>query len=74
MGEEGDDKVIMVSDVRRASSYARALRPLWVELPEEDYDEREEVDGNVGLLEMSLYEIRDAAQNWSNTVEKYLKD
>ena len=63
----------MVNDVRRAFFYARALRPIWVELPEEDYNAEDEKDDNVGLLEMSLYGTRDAAKNWSNTVEEHLK-
>ena len=49
------------------------MRPVWVELPEEDYDETDEREDNVGLLEMSLYGTRDAARNWSNTVEEHLK-
>ena len=67
------EKVIMVNDVRRAFFYAKALRPIWVELPEEDYDTEDEENDNVGLLEMSLYGTRDAARNWSNTVEQHLK-
>ena len=67
------EKVIMINDVRRAFFYAKALRPIWVELPREDYDETDEHDDNVGLLEMSLYGTRDAARNWSDTVEKHLK-
>ena len=68
-----DEKVIMVNDVRRAFFYAKALRPVWVELPQEDYDEKDAREDNVGLLEMSLYGTRDAARNWSNTVEEHLK-
>ena len=67
------EKVVMVNDVRRAFFYAKALRPVWVELPQEDYDEKDEQEDNVGLLEMSLYGTRDAARNWSNTVEEHLK-
>ena len=67
------EKVVMVNDVRRAYFYAKALRPIWVELPEEDYSKKDEEEDNVGLLEMSLYGTRDAAKNWSNTVEEHLK-
>ena len=63
----------MVNDVIRAFFYAKALRPVWVELPQEDYNEEDERHDNVGLLEMSLYGTRDAARNWSNTVEEHLK-
>ena len=32
----GEEKAIMVNDVRRAFFYAKALSPVWVELPDED--------------------------------------
>merc|ERR1711923_540986 len=67
------DKVVMVNDVRRAFFYAKALRPVWVELPQEDYDDQDAKEDNVGLLEMSLYGTRDAARKWSNTVEEHQK-
>ena len=67
------ENCIMVNDVRRAFFYAKAMKPLWVELPEEDYDEKDEVEDRVGLLDKSLYGTRDAAVNWGNTVEKHLK-
>ena len=44
-----------------------------MELPDEDYDDQDRKDDNVGLLEMSLYGTRDAARNWSDTVERHLK-
>ena len=31
-----EEKVIMVNDVRRAFFYAKAMRPVWIELPAED--------------------------------------
>merc|ERR1711884_868683 len=68
-----EEKVVMVNDVRRAFFYAKALRPVWAELPEEDYDDNDEREDNVGLLEMSLYGTRDAAGNWSDTVANHLK-
>ena len=61
MGKE--EKVIMINDVRRAYFYAKALRPIWIELPEEDYTEEDMKEDRVGLLEMSLYGTRDAARN-----------
>ena len=45
-------------DVTRAYFYARARRKVYVELPEEDWEE-----GVRGRLEMSKYGTRDAAQN-----------
>merc|ERR1712079_981400 len=68
-----EDKVIMVNDVSRAFFYAKAIRPAWIELPAEDYNEEDEAEDHVGLLEMSLYGTRDAAQNWQTTVEEHLK-
>merc|ERR1712026_17253 len=68
-----EEKVVMINDVRRAYFYAKALRPIWIELPEEDYTEEDMKEDRVGLLEMSLYGTRDAAQNWQKTVEKNLK-
>ena len=54
---------LMYADVSRAYFYAKAERPVFVKLPEED---REEGDGNkCGRLRMSMYGTRDAALNWS---------
>ena len=61
-----------VIDVRRAYFYARARRPLYVEIPDED---RVEGEGDVvGRLEMSLYGTRDAAMNWTLECSGYLKE
>ena len=57
------EKIIMINDVRRAFFYAKALKPMWIELPEEDYTEEDRKEDRVGLLEMSLYGTRDAAKN-----------
>ena len=71
-GGGGGEKVIMVNDVSRAFFYAKAIRPVWIELPPEDYSAEDEAEDRVGLLEMSLYGTRDAAQNWQRTVEEHL--
>ena len=71
VGEE--EKAIMVNDVRRAFFYAKALRPVWVELPEEDYSEEDREEDMVGKLEMSLYGIRDAGANLHLTYSSFLK-
>ena len=53
---------LMYVDVSRACFYAKAVRPVYVKLPEEDI---EEGDGNrCGKLLMSMCGTRDAAQNW----------
>ena len=67
------EKVVMVNGVRRAYFYAKAMRPAWIELPPEDYSEEDRAEDNAGLLEMSLYGTRDAAQNWQHTVETHLR-
>ena len=50
---------LLVVDVRRAYFHARARRPVFVELPEEDAEE-----GMCGELLQSMYGTRDAASNW----------
>jgi hypothetical protein len=46
-------------DVRRAYFHANAQREVYVQLPEEDYEE-----GMCGMLVKAMYGTRDAAQNW----------
>ena len=50
---------LLFIDVKRAYFYARAKRPVFVQLPDEDYEE-----GQCGRLEVSMYGTRDAAANW----------
>ena len=50
-------------DVCRADFYAMAVRPTYIKLPAEDQRSREE--GVVGKLMVSMYGMRDAAQNWA---------
>ena len=54
---------LMYADVSRAYFYAKAKRPVYVRLPEEDIEEGDE--GKCGRLLMSMYGTRDAALNWS---------
>ena len=53
----------MYADVSRAYFYAKAIRPVYVQLTEEDVEEGDE--GKCGKLLMSMYGTRDAAMNWS---------
>ena len=53
----------MYADVSRAYFYAKAVRPVYVQLPAEDFEEGDE--HNCGELIMSMYGTRDAAVNWS---------
>ena len=57
------NKQLMYADVSRAYFYAKAVRPVYVQLPAEDFEEGDE--GNCGELVMSKYGTRDAAVNWS---------
>ena len=52
---------IMSVDVRRAYSYAKATRPVYIEIPIEDFEPGDE--GKVARLNLSLYGTRDDAQN-----------
>ena len=52
----------MTIDVRRAYFYALAQRPVFIEIPIEDWEEGD--DHRAGKLSLSLYGTRDAAQNW----------
>ena len=54
---------IMAIDASRAYFYGEAIRPVYIELPLEDKQPGD--DGMVGRLNLSLYGIRDAAQNWA---------
>jgi hypothetical protein len=70
--DQEEEKVIMVNDVRRAYFYAEVTRPVWVELPEEDYTDDDRWEDRVAKLNVSMYGTRDAAMNWGHTVEKHL--
>lgn len=54
---------LMYADVSRAYFYARAVRPVYVKLPEEDVGPGDA--GKCGRLMMSMYGTRDAALNWA---------
>ena len=51
------------ADVSRAYFYAKAVRPVYVKLPEEDIEAGDET--RCGKLLMSMYGTRDAALNWA---------
>ena len=52
---------ILSIDVSRAYFYAESIRPVFIQIPEEDRLPGDE--GMVGRLNLSLYGTRDAAQN-----------
>ena len=55
---------MMYADVSRAYFYAKAVRPVYVKLPDEDVEPGDE--GKGGKLVMSMYGARDAVVNWSS--------
>ena len=62
---------LLHADASRAYFYAPAVRPVYVQLPEED---REEGDGNMcGRLRVSMYGTRDEATNWAAEYAETLK-
>ena len=54
---------MMYADVSRAYFYAKAFRPVYVRLSDEDRAEGDEQ--MCGRLVMSMYGTRDAATNWA---------
>jgi len=66
-----DRFILMTNDVKRAYFYAPATRPIYITIPEEDWEEGDE--GMVGKLNLSLYGTRDAAMNWAKTYTDYMK-
>ena len=65
------DTTLMYADVSRAYFYAKAERPVYVKLLEEDLEPGDE--GKCGRLKMSMYGTRDAALNWSKEYGNTLK-
>ena len=50
-------------NVKRAYFYAPASRPIYIQIPAEDWETGD--DARVGRLNLSLYGTRDAAMNWT---------
>ncbi len=68
--EEHRNHIIMSNDIKRAYFYAPATRPVFIIIPDEDFEQGDEC--RVGQLNLSLYGTRDAALNWSKTYSEYL--
>ena len=62
---------ILSVDVKRAYFYPPVKRPLFIELPVEDWLPGDE--GSVAQLNLSLYGTRDAAQNWAQEYTRTLR-
>ena len=61
---------LAVIDIKRASFYALARSPIFIEIPKWDLELGDE--GCVGQLHLSLYGARDAAQNWAHEYTTFL--
>ena len=61
---------LAIIDIKRAYFNAPARRPIFIEIPREDWEPGEE--GCVGQLQLSLYGTRDAAQNWAHEYTTFL--
>jgi len=72
LGKLATDRTLklMYADVSRAYFYAKAIRPVYVQLTDEDLEDGDE--GKCGRLLMSMYGTRDAAMNWSAEYTKTL--
>ncbi len=62
---------MMYADVSRAYFYAKASRPVYVTIPEEDREAGDEEC--CGKLRVSMYGTRDAALNWATEYGETLK-
>ena len=67
-----DKFCIMSNDIKRAYFYAPSTRPVYIKIPDEDYEEDDEA--RVGHLNLSLYGTRDAAMNWTKTFADHLTE
>ena len=65
-------KRLMFIDVSRAYFYAKARRDVYVEIPNEDWEEGDEY--RCGKLRLSMYGTRDAAQNWEYCYQEAFKE
>lgn len=64
---------ILASDAKRAYFFARAKRPIFIEIPTEDGEEGDE--DMVGRLNLSLYGTRGSAQNWqAESIEYFVNN
>ena len=62
---------MMTIDVKRAYFYAKSRRPIYIEIPIEDFEAGDQ--HNVARLRLSLYGTRDAAQNWAREYTQFLQ-
>ena len=66
--QKNSDKLkLLVVDVSRAYFYAPARRPVYVSLPDEDFE-----PALCGRLNVSMYGTQDAAENWEQKYSSHL--
>jgi hypothetical protein len=66
----GTNRALMVIDIRRAYFNAPTRRPVFVDIPPEDWEVGDE--GKCAKLNVSLYGTRDAARNWEEELTKFM--
>ncbi len=71
LGNSRPYRIISI-DVKRAYFYAKSRRPVYVEIPIEDFEDGDEK--MVGKLNFSLYGTCDAARNWSREYTRSLAE
>jgi len=72
IGEEEEDKVMMINDVSRAFFEAPIARDVCIELPAECMTEEDRSKDMVGKLKQSLYGTQDAAANFQAEVKRFM--
>ncbi len=69
---DGDENfVVMSNDIKRAYFHAPATRPVYIAIPDEDWEDGDEA--RVGKLNLSLYGTRDAAMNWALKFTQFME-
>jgi hypothetical protein len=66
----GRKRALMIIDIRRAYFNAPARRPVYIEIPPEDWEPGDE--HKCARLNSSLYGTRDAARNWEEELTKFM--
>jgi hypothetical protein len=67
---QGKNRCIMHNDVSRAYFHAPAVRNVFVEIIDEDFEDGDE--DRCGWLNVSMYGTRDAASNWESKYQSVL--
>ena len=62
----------MSVDVRRTYLFAKATRPVHIEILIEDFEPGDE--GKVARVNLSLYGTKDAPQNWAKEYTTFLEE